>query len=61
MNTLSTNLKSLSVLLMATMLAYSLATGKILNYVNFNDPLGEMAVFIIAVGTMIYSLTTFKK
>tara|TARA_R110002073_G_scaffold127861_1_gene273494 strand:- start:2956 stop:3141 length:186 start_codon:yes stop_codon:yes gene_type:complete len=61
MNTLSTNLKSLSVLLMATMLAYSLATGKILNYVTFTDPLGEMAVFIIAVGTMIYSLTTFKK
>jgi len=61
MNTLSTNYKSLLILAASFYLAYLVGTGEILNYVTFNDPLGEMAIFIIAVGTMIYSLTTLKK
>jgi hypothetical protein len=44
-------------------IAYITATGTILNYIAFADPLNEMAFFVLSATTAILSLCTltFKK
>jgi len=60
MKFLSNNYKNLISIVLCTLLAYSLVTGEILNYISFNDPLGEMGMFFMAGMGVIMSIITLK-
>jgi hypothetical protein len=55
------NYKSLLISATAFYIAYLTGSGIILDYIKFSDPLGEMAVFILATMMGAMSLLTLKK
>ena len=60
---LSNNYKSILIAALSFYIAYITGTGTILNYIEFADPLNEMAIFVLCITTTILSLSTltFKK
>ena len=60
---LSSNYKNILTFMISTCILYLTGTGIILDYIDFSDPLGELAVFMISAMAAILSLSalTFKK
>jgi hypothetical protein len=54
------NIANFIIIVLSSIVGYSLVTGSILNYINFEDPISEMVLFVFCMVAIMMSFATLE-